>query len=48
MAVFHIVLGNFTVIGDHLFREEVNGVGFLKEGIPFIFFIGEDTLDGGW
>ena len=29
VAVFHIVLGYFAIIGDHLFREEVNGVGFL-------------------
>ena len=48
VAVFYIVLGNFTIIGDHLFCEEVDCVGFLKEGIPFILFISEDTLDGGW
>lgn len=47
VAVFHIVLGYFSVIGDHLFRKEVDGVGFLKESIPLVLFIGEDTLDGG-
>lgn len=38
VAVFYIVLGNFTVIGDHLFREEVDGVGFLVRVARLVTF----------
>lgn len=45
MAVFHVVLGNKTVVLDSLFREEINGIGLLQKGIADIFFISKVEID---
>ena len=47
VAVFNIILRNFAVIDDHFLCKEIDGVGFLKEGIALVLLVGKDALNGG-
>ena len=45
VVALHIILRNFTFIDLFLLGEEVHGVGFLKECIALVFFVGKDAVD---
>ena len=46
MAALHIVLGDFALVDLHGFGEEIHCVGLLQECRSFVFFIGENAVDG--
>ena len=48
MALRHVVLRNFTLVGFHLLLQEVHGKGLLQQRCTHIFLIGQDTLNGVW
>ena len=45
MVMFHIILWHFPFIFLCLFCQKINRDFFLKQGIPFILFIHENTSD---
>lgn len=46
MAVFHIVLRNFTFVDLHRFCKVVGGETLLKPSIAFVLFVRKNTLHG--
>lgn len=45
MVVLYIILRPLSGIDAHLFADTVLNVGFAQQGIPFVFFVGQDRLD---
>lgn len=45
MAVFHIVLRNEAVVFDSLFREEINGIGFLQKGVADVLLVAKNRVN---
>ena len=46
MVVSDVVLGQLPVVLLLFLGEEVRCVGFLQQGVPHVFLIAEDVLDG--
>ncbi len=46
MVAFHVVLRDFALVDLRLFREVVDCVGFLQQGVALVFLVSEDGLDG--
>lgn len=45
MAVFHVVLWNLTLVGLHLLGQKIHREMLLQDGVSFVFFVSEDTLN---
>ena len=46
MVALDVVLRDGTVVLDPLFRQEVCGIGLLKQGVSHVLFISENLVDG--
>lgn len=45
MVARHIILGDFPFVYFLFLGEKIRGVGFLEQGIAFVFFVGQHPLD---
>ena len=46
VVALDVVLRNGAVVLDPLFRQEVCGIGLLKQGVSHVLFISENLIDG--
>ena len=47
MISLDVVLRNLTLVDLCLLGQEIDGVGFLQQGITFVFLVPQDALDRG-
>lgn len=46
MVAFDVVLRNGAVVLDPLFRQEICGIGLLKQGVTHVLLVTENLVDG--
>ena len=47
MVIANEILGKLPGIGNHLLTDAVLNKCFLEQGIPTVFFVGQDAFDVG-
>lgn len=47
MVVLNVIHDTLTAVFSNFLRDAVSDIGFQQQGIPDVFFIGQNVMDDG-